>query len=64
MVKALLKRILHSVPTLIGVSLVAFLLIRLVPGDPVLLTLTTADYFAAYAIQLAAAFPPIDPPPP
>lgn len=39
MIKALLKRILHSVPTLIGVSLVAFLLIRLVPGDPVLLML-------------------------
>lgn len=39
MVKALLKRILQSVPTLIGVSLVAFLLIRLVPGDPVLLML-------------------------
>lgn len=33
------KRILHSLPTLFAVSLVAFLLIRLVPGDPVLLML-------------------------
>ncbi len=39
MLQFLIKRILHSVPTLIGVSLVAFLLIRLVPGDPVLLLL-------------------------
>lgn len=39
MLAVLLKRILHSLPTLIGVSLVAFLLIRLVPGDPVLLML-------------------------
>jgi hypothetical protein len=38
--------------------------LRTPAGDPVLLTLTTADYFAAYAIQLAAAVPPIDPPPP
>ena len=33
------RRILHSLPTLFGVSLVAFLLIRMVPGDPVLLML-------------------------
>jgi dipeptide transport system permease protein len=37
--RVILKRLLHSVPTLFGVSLVAFLLIRLVPGDPVLLML-------------------------
>lgn len=35
----ILKRLLHAVPTLIGVSLMAFGLIRLVPGDPVLLML-------------------------
>jgi len=34
-----LKRLLHSLPTLFGVSLVAFLMIRLIPGDPVLLML-------------------------
>lgn len=34
-----LKRLLHAVPTLFGVSLMAFALIRLVPGDPVLLML-------------------------
>lgn len=39
MVGFLSRRILQSVPTLIGVSLVAFLLIRLIPGDPVLLML-------------------------
>lgn len=33
------RRILQSVPTLVGVSLVAFLLIRLIPGDPALLML-------------------------
>jgi len=35
----LVRRILHSVPTLIGVTLMAFLLIRMIPGDPVLLML-------------------------
>lgn len=34
-----LKRLLHALPTLWGVSLIAFLLIRLIPGDPVLLML-------------------------
>ncbi len=33
------RRILSSLPTLLGVSVVAFFLIRLVPGDPVLLML-------------------------
>lgn len=33
--KVLLKRILHALPTVFIVSLVAFLLIRLIPGDPV-----------------------------
>jgi len=33
--KVLLKRILHALPTVIIVSLVAFLLIRWIPGDPV-----------------------------
>lgn len=39
MVQVFLKRILHSLPTLFGVTVVAFLLIRLVPGDPVMLML-------------------------
>jgi dipeptide transport system permease protein len=39
MLTFLLRRLLHAIPTLIGVSLIAFLLIRLVPGDPVLLML-------------------------
>lgn len=34
-----LKRTMQSLPTLIGVSIVSFLLIRLAPGDPVLLML-------------------------
>lgn len=33
------RRLLTALPTLVGVTLVAFLLIRLVPGDPVLLLL-------------------------
>ena len=39
MLKFCVRRILHALPTLIGVSLIAFLLIRLIPGDPVLLML-------------------------
>src|SRR6185437_4719262 len=39
MFRFFLKRIWHSVPTLFGVTLIAFLLIRLIPGDPVLLML-------------------------
>lgn len=35
----ILRRLVVSIPTLIGVSLVAFLLIRWVPGDPVMLLL-------------------------
>lgn len=37
--RVLIKRLLNAVPTLFGVSLVAFLMIRLIPGDPVLLML-------------------------
>lgn len=33
----ILKRLMHALPTLFGVSVIAFLLIRLIPGDPVLL---------------------------
>jgi dipeptide transport system permease protein len=36
---ALLKKLFDLIPSLIGVSLLAFLIIRLVPGDPVLLLL-------------------------
>lgn len=39
MVGYVLRRILHSLPTLFGVTLIAFLMIRLIPGDPVLLML-------------------------
>ena len=39
MLKFCVRRLLHALPTLIGVSLIAFLLIRLIPGDPVLLML-------------------------
>ena len=33
----LLRRILLLIPTFIGISVIAFLFIRLLPGDPVLL---------------------------
>ena len=33
------KRLLNLIPTLFGVTVIAFLLIRLVPGDPVMLLL-------------------------
>lgn len=35
MIKVALRRLLIAIPTFIGVSIVAFLLIRLAPGDPV-----------------------------
>lgn len=35
MFQLILRRLLTAIPTLLGVSLVAFILIRLVPGDPV-----------------------------
>lgn len=37
--RLILKRLLHTLPTLVGVSLISFFMIRLVPGDPVLLLL-------------------------
>ena len=43
MLRFFLKRLLHSIPTLIGVSLIAFLLIRLIPGDPVMMMLRERD---------------------
>lgn len=39
MIAFLLRRFFVVIPTLIGVSLIAFLLIRLIPGDPILLML-------------------------
>lgn len=37
MFRFLLRRLLHTIPVLLGVSLVAFFILRLAPGDPVLL---------------------------
>ncbi|MGE4132940.1 MAG: ABC transporter permease [Bdellovibrionales bacterium] len=39
MFRFLLRRIFQSIPTVVGVTLIAFLLIRLIPGDPVLMML-------------------------
>ena len=39
MFKFFVKKLGSFVPTLIGVSLLSFLLIRMVPGDPVMLLL-------------------------
>ena len=36
MILKLLRRVLASVPTLVGISILSFMVIRLVPGDPVL----------------------------
>ena len=38
--KYLLSRILHAVPTLLGVAVVVFVLLRVVPGDPIALMVT------------------------
>jgi len=39
MLNYVLKRLLNLIPTIIGVTIISFLLIRLVPGDPVMLLL-------------------------
>ena len=39
MLNYIFKRLLNLIPTLFGVTIIAFLLIRLVPGDPVMLLL-------------------------
>jgi len=39
MYRFLLNRLLHTIPVLFGVSLIAFLVLRLAPGDPVLMML-------------------------
>jgi len=39
MIKLILKKIVNILPTLLGISVLAFLLIRLVPGDPIMLLL-------------------------
>jgi dipeptide transport system permease protein len=39
MLAIFLKKVLHSLPTIVGISILSFLLVRLVPGDPVLLLL-------------------------
>ena len=39
MVKKILFKLLDVIPTVLGISLIAFLLIRLIPGDPVMLLL-------------------------
>lgn len=39
MPRLLFKRLVHAIPTLFGVTVIAFLLIRMIPGDPVQLML-------------------------
>ena len=39
MLKVFLSKLIHLIPTLVGISILSFVLIRLVPGDPVLLLL-------------------------
>ena len=39
MVKKILFKLLDVIPTVLGISLIAFLLIRFIPGDPVMLLL-------------------------
>ena len=39
MLKYFIKRLVDLIPTLIGVTVLSFVLIRLVPGDPVMLML-------------------------
>ena len=39
MLKYFLKRLLDLIPTLVGVTVISFFLVRMVPGDPVMLML-------------------------
>ena len=60
------KRLLQAVPVLIGVSILVFLLIHLIPGDPVLVMLqgspnVTPELIAEVAMPaLANQFTPLD----
>ena len=39
MFKVFVRRMIHLIPTLVGISILSFFLIRLIPGDPVLIML-------------------------
>ncbi|MES2854535.1 MAG: ABC transporter permease subunit [Bdellovibrionota bacterium] len=52
----LLRRLAEVIPTLIGISIVAFALIRLIPGDPVLLLLGERGGSPEMVEQMRAAY--------
>lgn len=55
MIDYFLRRLLVLIPTLIGVSIIAFGLIRLVPGDPVMLLLGERGVDAATYLEMKRA---------
>lgn len=56
MLAFLIKRLMAVLPTLVGVSLVAFALIRLIPGDPVLLLIGERGASPEVYAQMKAAY--------
>lgn len=56
MIGYVLKRLAEVIPTLIGVTIVAFALIRLIPGDPVLLLLGERGASPEVVEELRAAY--------
>lgn len=56
MLRFILAKLLYLIPTMIGITLVAFGFIRLLPGDPVLLMAgergVSAERYAQIAAQL------------
>lgn len=62
MIRYILKRILLMIPTLIGITLVTFFIMKLAPGDPIMMKLKLVGEGIspdALAAQLASKAPPI-----
>src|SRR5436309_15084396 len=51
-----LRRVLQAVPTFLGITLVSFMLLRLAPGDPVLIMFGGANLRADEVAALRAAY--------
>jgi len=43
MLKFIIRRLLQAIPTLLGISIVVFLMVHLAPGDPVLIMLGSQE---------------------
>ena len=56
MLRFILAKLLYLIPTMLGITLVAFGFIRLLPGDPVLL-MAVADKESSFPTEVQARTP-------